>query len=40
VIFGDIDHRDQYLTEQEKQAGDRMMICISRARCPRLVLDL
>ena len=40
VIEGELDHQDVYLTESEKQRGDRMMACISRARGPRLILDL
>lgn len=40
VIEGEPDHQDVYLTESEKQRGDRMMACISRARGPRLILDL
>jgi ferredoxin-NADP reductase len=40
VLSGAIDHRDSYLTAQEKEAGDRMLICVSRAACPRLLLDL
>lgn len=40
VLEGDPDHRDQFLTDAEKAAGDQMLICCSRARSPRLVLDL
>lgn len=40
VIEGEPVHRDYYLTEAEKAAGKSMCICISRARGPRLVLDL
>lgn len=40
VLDGAIDHRDSYLTPSERTAGDRMMICVSRAACPRLRLDL
>ena len=40
VLSGDIDHRDDLLTDEEKQAGDTMMICVSRCRSARLVLDL
>lgn len=39
VIDGEIDHRDSVLTPREQQAGDTMMICVSRARTDRLVLD-
>jgi ferredoxin-NADP reductase/nitrite reductase/ring-hydroxylating ferredoxin subunit len=40
VIEGVPDHQDVYLTDSEKAAGDQMMICVSRARTPRIVLDL
>ncbi|MFD9036923.1 PDR/VanB family oxidoreductase [Streptomyces bottropensis] len=40
VLAGDIDHRDALLTEDERAAGDTMLICVSRARGGRLVLDL
>ncbi len=40
VLEGDIEHRDSILTPNEQEAGDTMMICVSRAACPRLVLDL
>jgi vanillate O-demethylase ferredoxin subunit len=40
VLAGEVDHRDGVLTEDEWRAGDCMAICVSRARGPRLVLDL
>lgn len=40
VLEGVPDHRDTVLTQAEREAGDVMMICVSRARTPRLVLDL
>jgi ferredoxin-NADP reductase len=40
VLEGTPDHRDSVLTEAERAAGDVMMICVSRARGARLVLDL
>ncbi|EEP70376.1 phthalate 4,5-dioxygenase reductase subunit [Micromonospora sp. ATCC 39149] len=40
VLAGVPEHRDALLTEQERAAGDAMMICVSRARTPRLVLKL
>jgi len=40
VLEGVPDHRDSVLDEEERQAGDCMMICVSRACTPRLVLDL
>ncbi|MBS0530269.1 MAG: oxidoreductase [Proteobacteria bacterium] len=39
VIAGEIDHRDQVLTEDEKATGKTMMVCCSRSR-GTLVLDL
>lgn len=40
VIEGDVDHRDQVLTQDERAAGKTMMVCVSRARSSTLVLDL
>lgn len=40
VLEGSVDHRDSILTPDEREANDTMMICVSRAACPRLVLDL
>jgi hypothetical protein len=40
VLDGLPDHRDSVLTEEERQAGGCMMICVSRSCTPRLVLDL
>ena len=40
VVEGAVDHRDSMLTEDEREAGETMMICVSRALSPRLVLDL
>jgi ferredoxin-NADP reductase len=40
VIEGVPDHRDFILTDAEKAAGKMMQICVSRAKTPRLVLDL
>ncbi|MFC0678735.1 2Fe-2S iron-sulfur cluster-binding protein [Lysobacter korlensis] len=40
VLDGEPDHRDRVLTEGERESGDTMMICVSRARSERLVLDL
>ncbi|GHB59455.1 iron-sulfur protein [Streptomyces viridiviolaceus] len=38
VLEGEIDHRDELLTDSER--GDSMLICVSRARGERLVLDM
>lgn len=40
VLDGEPDHRDSLLTEDEKTAGDTMLVCVSRCRGARLVLDL
>ncbi|WP_103382113.1 PDR/VanB family oxidoreductase [Pseudonocardia dioxanivorans] len=40
VLEGEPDHRDSVLTDEEREAGDCMLICISRAKGDRLVLDL
>lgn len=40
VLAGEPDHRDLILSEAEKARGDTMMICCSRAKTPRLRLDL
>jgi ferredoxin-NADP reductase len=40
VIDGEVDHRDYVLTQRERQAGDCMMVCVSRACGKRLVLGL
>jgi vanillate O-demethylase ferredoxin subunit len=40
VLGGEIDHRDLYLMPEEQAAGDQFLPCCSRARSPRLVLDL
>ncbi len=40
VVEGEIEHRDSVLTPGERDAADAMMICVSRAAGPLLVLDL
>lgn len=40
VFEGEPDHRDDVLTVDERAFGETMMICVSRANTPRLVLDL
>jgi ferredoxin-NADP reductase len=40
VLSGEVDHRDSLLTPAEQAANDTMFICVSRAACPRLVLEL
>ncbi|MEU6919239.1 PDR/VanB family oxidoreductase [Streptomyces olindensis] len=40
VLDGEPDHRDSVLTDDERAAGETMLICVSRCRGKRLVLDL
>jgi vanillate O-demethylase ferredoxin subunit len=40
VLDGVPDHRDSYLTDEERAANDQFMPCCSRARTRMLVLDL
>ena len=40
VLDGEVDHRDAILTEDEREESTVMMICCSRARGDRLVLDV
>ncbi|QCD59465.1 PDR/VanB family oxidoreductase [Streptomyces hawaiiensis] len=40
VLDGEPEHRDSVLTEDERAAGETMLICVSRCRGKRLVLDL
>lgn len=40
VKSGTPEHRDQYLTPEERDANHQFLPCCSRARSPRLVLDL
>ncbi|MEY8840150.1 2Fe-2S iron-sulfur cluster-binding protein, partial [Cribrihabitans sp. XS_ASV171] len=40
VLEGVPDHRDVVLSEEERASGKIMQICVSRAKTPRLKLDL
>jgi len=40
MLAGVPDHRDRYLTDTEQEQNDCFTPCCSRARTPRLVLDL
>ncbi|WP_193043813.1 PDR/VanB family oxidoreductase [Mycolicibacterium baixiangningiae] len=40
VLEGIPDHRDAVLSPEEQEANETMMVCVSRARTPRLVLDI
>ena len=39
-LSGTPEHRDSVLTEAERAASEVMMVCVSRSRTERLVLDL
>ncbi|MEV5876646.1 PDR/VanB family oxidoreductase [Streptomyces sp. NPDC052101] len=38
VLEGEVEHRDELLTDEER--ADSMLICVSRARSDRLVIDM
>lgn len=40
ILEGEAEHFDQYLSDEEKASQQTMMLCVSRARSARLVLDL
>lgn len=40
VLSGIPDHRDLILSQEERDANDRMLICCSRSKSPTLTLDL
>ena len=40
VLGGIPDHRDSLLSEEEREENEYMMVCVSRAKSDRLVLDL
>ncbi len=40
VISGTPDHRDVVLSDAERASGKVMQICVSRAKTPRLVIDI
>jgi vanillate O-demethylase ferredoxin subunit len=40
VLEGEPDHRDHILSESERAGNKVMQICVSRAKTPRLVIDL
>ena len=39
VLEGEVEHRDSVLDEDEQASNECMMVCVSRSRGPRLVLD-
>lgn len=40
VVSGEVDHRDEVLSAEEREAGSAMMLCVSRANTDRLVIEL
>lgn len=40
VLEGEPDHRDVYLTDEEKAGNDQILVCCSRAKSKKLVLDI
>lgn len=40
VLEGEPDHRDILLTDVERRSGDRMLVCVSRSKSAKLVLEL
>jgi ferredoxin-NADP reductase len=40
VLSGMPEHHDSILSDSEREAGGSMIVCVSRSRTPRLVLDL
>lgn len=40
VLEGEIDHRDAVLSEAEKMTGNKMCLCVSRAKQDKIVLDI
>lgn len=40
VLEGEPDHRDVYLTDDEREANDQILVCCSRAKSKKLVLDV
>jgi len=40
VLEGEPEHRDHVLSDEERASNKVMQVCVSRAKTPRLVLDL
>lgn len=40
VIEGEPDHRDVYFTDEEKACNEQILVCCSRSKSARLVLDI
>lgn len=40
VLEGTPDHKDKFLSEEEREDNDQIVVCCSRSKTPRLVLDI
>ncbi len=40
VVEGEPDHRDSFLTDEERDSNEMIMVCCSRSKSPKLVLDI
>ena len=40
IIEGEVDHRDSVLSPEEQDDNFAMMICVSRAACPTITIEL
>jgi len=40
VVEGIPDHKDHFLTEEEREDNDQIVVCCSRAKSEKLVLDI
>ena len=40
VLGGEPDHRDSFLSASERRSGDKMLVCVSRSKTPKLLLEL
>lgn len=40
IVSGEVEHRDSILSDDERAANNALMICVSRAKGPHLVLEI
>jgi hypothetical protein len=40
IVDGEVEHRDSVLSPEEQSANRTMMVCVSRAACERITLEL